>query len=115
MTEPDGFNKAMDKLFDEFSLDLATLRVYFREKDAVITADTHVMGGTLFKPSNVICPYRELPNFITDKVSLLKTAGQGVGISEVGIWKVNSGDDKMFYIKATPKQWNDYCKEKGYE
>jgi hypothetical protein len=115
MNDPEGFNKAMDKLFDEFSLDLATLRVYFREKDAVITADTHVIGGKLFKPSNIICPYGELPSFITDKVSLLRTAGQGVPVSTVGIWKVDSGDDKMFYIKATPKQWNDYCKEKGYE
>lgn len=113
MRDPEGFAKAIDKLFDEFSENLATLRVYFREKDAVVTADTHVMGGRLFEPSQLVCPYDELPKFITEKISILMLAGRGVVIKDVGEWKKHSLDDKMFYVKATPKQWNQYVKGLG--
>jgi len=111
LRDPEGFAKAIDKLFDEFSENLATLRVYFKEKEAVITADTHVMGGRLFEPSELVCPYGELPNFITNKVAMLRTAGQGVTVDGVGVWKQGS-DNKLYYVKATPKQWNEYAKDK---
>ena len=114
MIDERGFKESMDAVFDKISEDLATLRVYFRENDAVITADTHVMGGRLFKPSNVICPYGTLPNFITDKVAMLRTAGRGVVVDSIGVWK-RDDDGKMYYVKATPKQWNEYCKEMKYE
>lgn len=115
MKDPEGFSKAMDEIFEKFSMELATLRVYFREKDAVITADTHVMGGRLFKPSNIVCPYGTLPDFITNKVALLRLTGRGVFVDGVGVWKRDSADDKMYYVKATPKQWNEYCKEMKYD
>lgn len=114
MKDPEGFSKAMDEIFEKFSEELATLRVYFRETDAVITADTHVMGGTLFTPSHITCPYGALPNFITDKIAMLRTAGRGVVVDGIGVWKQNVPDEKMYYVKATPKQWNEYCVEKGY-
>lgn len=111
MIDQEGFDKAITELFDKFSENLATLRVYFRQNDAVITADTHVMGGRLFEPKQLICPYGTLPNFITDKVAMLRTAGRGVEVDGVGIWKRDSDDDKMYYVKATPKQWNEYAKD----
>jgi hypothetical protein len=109
--DQEGFDKAITELFDKFSENLATLRVYFRQNDAVITADTHVMGGRLFEPKQLICPYGTLPNFITDKIAMLRLAGRGVEVDGVGIWKRNSDDDKMYYVKATPKQWNEYAKD----
>lgn len=113
MKDEEGFTKAMDDLFDKFSEELATLRVYFKEHEAVVTADTHVMGGRLFEPKQLVCPYNELPIFITEKVSILKAAGRGVLVKDVGIWKTEKTmDDRMFYIKATPKQWNEYAKDK---
>ena len=111
MKDQEGFDKAITELFDKFSENLATLRVYFRQNDAVITADTHVMGGRLFEPKQLICPYGTLPNFITDKIAMLRLAGRGVEVDGVGIWKRNSDDDKMYYVKATPKQWNEYAKD----
>ena len=111
MQDEEGFMKAMDDLFDKFSENLATLRVYFRENDAVITADTHVMGGRLFKPDQLICPYGTLPDFITNKIALLRLTGRGIAVDGVGIWKKDSADDKMYYVKATPKQWNEYAKD----
>ena len=110
MKDQEGFDKAITELFDKFSENLATLRVYFRQNDAVITADTHVMGGRLFEPKQLICPYGTLPNFITDKIAMLRLAGRGVEIDGVGIWKRDSDDDKMYYVKATPKQWNEYAR-----
>lgn len=112
MREEEGFMKAMDDLFDKFSNNLATLRVYFRENDAVITADTHVMGGRLFEPDQLVCPYGTLPAFITDKIALLRLTGRGIYVDGIGIWKKDSVDDKMYYVKATPKQWNEYAKDK---
>jgi hypothetical protein len=109
--DQEGFDKAITELFDKFSENLSTLRVYFRQNDAVITADTHVMGGRLFEPKQLICPYGTLPNFITDKIAMLRLAGRGVEIDGVGIWKRDSDDDKMYYVKATPKQWNEYAKD----
>ena len=111
MKDQEGFDKAITELFDKFSENLSTLRVYFRQNDAVITADTHVMGGRLFEPKQLICPYGTLPNFITDKIAMLRLAGRGVEIDGVGIWKRDSDDDKMYYVKATPKQWNEYAKD----
>lgn len=115
MKDPEGFAKAMDEVFERISKELATLRVYFRENDAVVSADTHIMGGRLFEPKNVTCPYGTLPDFITSKVAMLRMAGRGVPIEGVGVWRKDSADDKMYYVKATPKQWNEYCKEKGYD
>ena len=115
MRDEKGFMKAIDEVFEGFSRELATLRVYFRESDAVITADTHVLGGRLFKPSNIICPYGTLPDFITDKVALLRLTGRGIVVDGVGVWKKDTQDDKMYYVKATPKQWNEYCNEMNYE
>lgn len=110
MNDPEGFAKSIDDLFEKFSEELATLRVYFRENDAVISADAHVMGGRLFDPKQLICPYGTLPNFITDKIAMLRTAGRGVVIDGVGVWKKEAQDDRMYYVKATPKQWNEYAK-----
>jgi hypothetical protein len=110
--DEDGFVKAMDTVFARFKENLSTLRVYFREKDAVITADVHVVGGKLFDPKQLVCPYGTLPNFITDKVAVLRLAGRGVHVDGVGMWKKDTTDDKMFYVKATPKQWNEYAKDK---
>jgi hypothetical protein len=112
MRDAEGFVKAMDAVFDKISENLATLRVYFRENDAVISADAHVIGGRLFDPKQLICPYETLPDFITSKIAMLKLAGRGVEIDGVGIWKKDTTDDKMFYVKATPKQWNEYAKDK---
>lgn len=112
MKDPEGFAKAMDEVFDRIKDQLATLRVYFRENDAVITADTHVMGGRLFDPDQLICPYGTLPSFITDKIAMLRTAGRGIPVDGVGVWRKDSVDDKMYYVKATPKQWNEYAKDK---
>lgn len=112
MRDPEGFAKAMDDLFDKFSENLATLRVYFSDRGAVVTADAHVMGGRLFDPNQLICPYGELPDFITDKIAMLRLAGRGVEVDGVGIWKKDFSDDKMYYVKATPKQWNEYAKDK---
>ncbi len=112
MRDEEGFMKAMDDLFDKFSENLATLRVYFSDKGAVVTAETHVMGGRLFQPSQLVCPYGTLPNFITDKIAMLRLAGRGVEVDGIGIWKKDFNDDKMFYVKATPKQWNEYAKDK---
>jgi len=109
MKDPEGFSKAMDEIFEKFSEELSTLRVYFRVDDAVITADTHVMGGKLFDPKSLICPYGELPDFITNKIALLRTAGRGVVVDGIGVWKRDS-DGRMYYVKATPKQWNEYAK-----
>jgi hypothetical protein len=109
--DQEGFDKAITELFDKFSENLSTLRVYFRQNDAVITADTHVMGGRLFEPKQLICPYGTLPNFITDKIAMLRLAGRGIEVDGVGIWKRDSDDDKMYYVKATPKQWNEYAKD----
>jgi len=112
LRDPEGFAKAIDKIFDEFSENLATLRVYFRENDAVITADTHVMGGGLFNPKELICAYGTLPDFITDKIAMLRLAGRGVVVDGIGVWKRGLGvGDKMYYVKATPKQWNEYAKD----
>jgi hypothetical protein len=112
MQDEKDFIKAMDDLMDKFSDNLATLRVYFRENDAVITADTHVMGGRLFKPDQLICPYGTLPDFITSKIAMLRMAGRGVAVDGIGTWKKDTPDDKMYYVKATPKQWNEYAKDK---
>jgi len=112
LKDPEGFAKAMDEIFEKFSNELATLRVYFRETDAVISADTNVIGGRLFKPSNITCPYGSLPDFITDKVALLRLTGRGIVVDGVGVWKKDTADDKMYYVKATPKQWNEYAKDR---
>jgi hypothetical protein len=112
LRDPEGFAKAIDDLFDKFSQELATLRVYFKETEAVITADTHVMGGRLFEPTQLVCPYGTLPDFITDKIAMLRLAGRGVRIDGIGEWKRDMLDDKMFYVKATPKQWNEFAKGK---
>ena len=112
MKDPEGFAKAMDEVFVKISEELATLRIYFRENDAVISSDTHVMGGRLFEPSQLVCPYGTLPDFITDKIAMLRLAGRGVEVDGVGIWKKDWQDDRMFYVKATPKQWNEYAKDK---
>ena len=111
MRDPEGFAKAIDKLFDEFSQELSTLRVYLKGGEVVVTADAHVMGGKLFDPKQVVCPYEQLPDFITEKIAILKAAGMGVPIVDVGEWKKNYQDDKMYYIKATPKQWNEYARK----
>ena len=111
MRDQEGFDKAITELFDKFKEELATLRVYFREDRAVVTADTDVMGGRLFDPKRVQCPFDELPNFITDKIAMLRLAGQGVEVDGVGTWKRDYQDDKMYYVKATPKQWNDYAQK----
>ena len=110
MKDPEGFAKAIDKLFDKFSQELSTLRVYLKGGEVVVTADAHVMGGKLFDPKQVICPYEQLPDFITDKVAILKAAGKGVVIKDVGEWRTDS-EGKMFYVKATPKQWNQYAQK----
>jgi len=112
MIDERGFKESMDAVFDKISEDLATLRVYFRANDAVITADTHVMGGRLFDPKQLICPYGTLPDFITNKIAMLRTAGRGIEVDGIGIWKKDSADDKMYYVKATPKQWNEFAKDK---
>jgi hypothetical protein len=110
MKDPEGFAKAMDEVFDKIKDELASLRVYFRENDAVITADAHVMGGRLFDPQQLICPYGTLPDFITSKIAMLRIAGRGVYVDGIGTWRKDSADDKMYYIKATPKQWNEFAK-----
>lgn len=112
MKDPEGFAKAVDKVFEKISEELATLRVYFRENDAVINSDTHVMGGRLFDPQQLVCPYGTLPDFITHKVAVLRLAGRGVPVEGVGVWRRDSMDDKMYYVKATPKQWNEFAKDK---
>lgn len=112
MRDQEGFDKAITELFDKFSEELATLRVYFGMKGAVVTADVQVMGGRLFEPKQLVCPYENLPDFITEKVSMLKIAGRGVVIQDVGEWKKDFNDDKMFYVKATPKQWNEFAKDR---
>ena len=114
MRDPEGFAKAIDKLFDEFSQNLSTLRVYLKGNEVVVTADVHIMGGKLFDPKQVVCPYEQLPDFITSKVAMLKMAGQGVVIEDVGEWRKDHPDDKLFYVRATPKQWNEYCRGKDY-
>lgn len=113
MKNPEGFAKAMDEVFDRIKDELATLRVYFRENDAVVSADAHVVGGRLFDPNQLVCPYGTLPDFITHKVALLRLAGRGVPVEGVGVWRKDSVNDKMYYVKATPKQWNEYAKDKG--
>lgn len=113
MRDQEGFDKAITELFDKFSQEPATLRVYFREQEVVVTSDTHVMGGRLFEPKQLVCPYENLPDFITEKISMLKIAGRGVVIQDVGEWKKDFNDDKMFYVKATPKQWNEYARGRG--
>lgn len=112
MKDPEGFARAIDGLFEKFSEELATLRVYFSDKGAVVTADAHVMGGRLFDPKQLICPYGTLPEFITHKIAMLRLAGRGIEVDGIGIWKKDFNDDKMFYVKATPKQWNEYAKDK---
>jgi len=112
LKDPEGFAKAVDKVFEKISEELATLRVYFRENDAVINSDTHVMGGRLFDPQQLVCPYGTLPDFITHKVAVLRLAGRGVPVEGVGVWRRDSMDDKMYYVKATPKQWNEFAKDK---
>lgn len=111
MRDQAGFDKAITELFDKFSEELATLRVYLKENEAVITADTHVMGGRLFDPKELVCPYGTLPSFITDKIAMLRMAGRGVEVDGIGMWKRDSVDDRMYYVKATPKQWNEYAKD----
>lgn len=111
MRDPEGFAKAIDKLFDEFSENLSTLRVYMKGADVVVTADAHIMGGKLFDPKQVVCPYEQLPEFITEKIALLRAAGKGVTIADVGEWRTDMHDDKMFYVRATPKQWNEYARK----
>jgi len=113
MKDPEGFSKAMDEIFEKFSEGLATLRVYFGSEGAVVSADAHVIGGRLFKPSNITVPSGKLPDFITDKVAMLRIAGRGVSVDGIGIWK-RDFEGKMYYVKATPKQWNEYCLERGY-
>jgi hypothetical protein len=71
------------------------------------------MGGRLFDPSQLVCPYGTLPDFITNKIAMLRLAGRGVPIDGIGEWKKDFNDDKMFYVKATPKQWNEYAKGLG--
>lgn len=112
MKDPEGFSKAMDEIFEKFSEGLATLRVYFREQEVVVTSDTHVMGGRLFEPKQLVCQYEKLPDFLIEKISILKAAGRGVAIQDIGEWKTHN--HMMFYVKATPKQWNEYCLERGY-
>lgn len=115
MNKDERFAKDIDELFAKMFNELATLRVYFRENDAVVSADTHIMGGRLFEPKNVTCPYGTLPDFITHKVAMLRMAGRGVAIEGIGVWRKDGADDKMYYVKATPKQWSEYCKEMNYE
>jgi hypothetical protein len=112
LKDPEGFVRAMDGVFEKIIDELATLRVYFREDDAVVTSDTHVMGGRLFEPKQLVCPYGTLPDFITHKVALLRLAGRGVPVEGVGVWRKDTGNDQMYYIKATPRQWNAYAKDK---
>lgn len=113
MRDQAGFAKAIDKLFDDFSQELSTLRVYLKGANVVVTADAHVMGGRLFDPKQVMCPYEQLPDFITEKIAVLKAAGKGVPITDVGEWRTVSAvyEDNMFYVKATPKQWNEYARK----
>jgi len=114
MIDERGFKESMDAVFDKISEDLATLRVYFRETDAVISADTNVMGGRLFDPKQLICPYGTLPDFITDKIAVLRLAGRGITVDGIGTWKKDyvASNDNMYYVKATPKQWNEFAKDK---
>ena len=115
MTKEEKFTEDINQVFEKLSNELATLRVYFRENDAVVSSDINVMGGRLFKPKNVTCPYGTLPDFITSKVAMLRMAGRGVAVEGVGVWRKDGTDDNMYYVKATPKQWNEHCEKMNYE
>lgn len=103
MRDPEGFANAIDKLFDEFRERLAPVRVEFIDGKIAMSTQVDIRAGTLFEPKYHQCKYGELPNFISDKVAMLRTAGQGVDVDGIGKWR----GDKLYYVQISPRQWNE--------
>jgi hypothetical protein len=104
MRDEEGFIKAMDAIFDKFKEQLAPVRVEFADNKIHISTQIEIQAGKLFEPKYHHCEYGELPNFIADKVAMLRTAGHGVDVDGIGKWRGN----KLYYVQVSPKQWNQY-------
>ena len=103
MKDPEGFSKAIDTLFDQFKERLAPVRVEFLDGKVVMSTQVEMRAGTLFEPKYHQCGYGELPNFITDKIAMLRTAGKGIEVDGMGKWR----DNNLYYVQLSPKQWNE--------
>jgi hypothetical protein len=104
MNDPEGFSKAIDDLFDKFRERLAPVRVEFADNKIHISTQIEIQAGKLFEPKYHHCEYGELPNFIADKIALLRTAGKGIEVDGMGKWR----SDKLYYVQVSPRQWNQY-------
>lgn len=96
------FDADVKRLLESFKDRPATIRVQFVGNDEV-----HMMGGKMFIPPAVSCKTKYLPNFITDKIAILKVHGARKYVEGVGKWL--SSDS--FYIDVTPNEWGDFYEE----
>lgn len=103
MRDPEGFSKAIDNLFDQFRERPAPVRVEFMDGKIAISTQVDMRAGTLFEPKYHQCKYGELPNFIADKIALLRTAGKGVDVDGMGNWR----GENLYYVQVSPRQWNE--------
>jgi hypothetical protein len=105
--EEDGFVRDMDKVFEGFRQKLATIRVEFGDDKVFMSTQVEMRAGTLFDPKYHQCPTENVPSFVSEKLALLKTAGMGNAVADVGKWR----QPNLYYIEVTPSQWNNYHKE----
>lgn len=93
------FDEEIKRLLNSFKDRPATIRVQFIGHDEV-----HMLGGKMFIPPVVSCKVEHLPEFITDKVAILKVHGERGYVDGVGKWL--GGDS--FYIDVKPNDWEDF-------
>ena len=105
MRDPEGFAKAIDKLFEEFHNTPSTIRVEFKGIDRVL-----IGGGRNFSdPKMIECDRDLLPKDVLEQLALLDVAGNKGSIVEIGrkLW------DDTYYIDMTPKRWDEFKKDIG--
>ena len=83
--------------------DLAPVRVEFVDGNIYLSTAVDIKAGLLFHPKQHTCTYGELPNFISDKIALLRLAGRGVYVDGMGKWR----GEKLYYVEVSPRQWNE--------
>jgi hypothetical protein len=78
------------------------VRVEFVDGNIYLSATVDIKAGLLFNPKQHTCTYGELPNFISDKIALLRLAGRGVYVDGMGKWR----GENLYYVEVLPRQWN---------
>ena len=82
---------------------LAPIRVEFVDGKIHMSTQVSMSAGLRFEPKYYDCLYGELPNFISDKIALLRLAGRGVYVDGMGKWR----GEKLYYVEVSPRQWNE--------